>query len=230
MTWSNPRAAATRETAKTLYSLNEYSVNMVGGSPFVDDPADTREAIMKATYLALSEYGYADLTIQRIGDEFGKSKSLLYHHYDGKDDLLLDFLEFMLERVEEFFPLEEHDGADAQLEAVLDHVLSTPADVEEADFFGAMIELRAQAAHDPAYRDHFTKSDQFFRGQISELVRSGVETGAFRDVDPEATAAFLQSVIVGVMFQRATSEGDPGPTARDEVDAYLQARLLPDPA
>jgi AcrR family transcriptional regulator len=68
------------------------------GSPLFDDePADTREAIMQATYRALRAHGYARLTIQRIGDEFPKSKSLLYHHYDGKDDLLLEFLSYMLD-------------------------------------------------------------------------------------------------------------------------------------
>ncbi|MEF8774483.1 MAG: helix-turn-helix domain-containing protein, partial [Halobacteriales archaeon] len=56
---------------------------------FDADAEDTDEALMAATYRALCEHGYADLTIQQIGAEFEKSTSLLYHHYDGKDELLV---------------------------------------------------------------------------------------------------------------------------------------------
>lgn len=199
---------------------------MAGASPFVDDPSDTREAIMAATYRALSEHGYADLTIQRIGDEFDKSKSLLYHHYDGKDDLLVDFLEFMLEHFEEAIPFEEHEGADAILDTVLDNVLLVPPDAEHEAFFRTMVELRAQSAHDADYREYFARSDRFFRDRIADLIRSGIEEGVFREVDPGTTATLLQTIVVGAMFQRATTDREPGRPLRDEVDAYVRARLL----
>ena len=201
---------------------------MGGASPFVDDPSDTREAIMAATYLALAEHGYADLTIQRIGDEFEKSKSLLYHHYEGKDDLLVDFLEFMLEHFEEAIPFEESEGADAILDTVLDNVLLSPPDDGHEEFFRTMVELRAQSAHDAAYRDYFARSDQFFRDRIADLIREGIEEGVFREVDPEATATLLQTIVVGAMFQRATTGEGPGRPLREEVDAYVRARLLVD--
>ena len=203
---------------------------MDGVPAFVTDPADTREAIMQATYLALCEHGYADLTIQRIGDEFEKSKSLLYHHYEGKDELLLDFLEFMLDRFEETVPVDEDAGADAVLDAMLDHVLLAPHDGERGDFFAALVELRAQSAHDPAYRDHFSRSDRFFQKRLAELVRAGIDEGVFRPVDPESTALFLQAFVGSAMFMRATSDQDEdvGRTLRDEFDAYLRCRLFVD--
>jgi len=196
---------------------------MAGVPPFVDDPTDTREAIMAATFQALSRHGYADLTIQRIGDEFEKSKSLLYHHYDGKDELLLDFLEFMLDRFEETVPPEDPDGAGDHLDTILDHVL---LEADDGDFFGAMVELRAQAAHDQAYRDHFTRSDAHHREGLADLIRSGIDEGVFRAVDPEATATFIHTAVLGSMVQRATAEGPVGRTIRDELDAYLRSELL----
>ncbi|OYR82216.1 TetR family transcriptional regulator, partial [Halorubrum ezzemoulense] len=67
--------------------------------PFAE-PSDTRQAILGAAFRALCEHGYANVTIQRIGDEFDKSPSLVYHHYDGKDDLLIDLLGFLLDEFE----------------------------------------------------------------------------------------------------------------------------------
>lgn len=200
---------------------------MDGVPPFVEDPSDTREAIMAATYVALRTHGYADLTIAKIGQAFEKSKSLLYHHYDSKDELLLEFLEFMLERFEDAVPFELDGTAEEHLDAVLDYVLSAPEGA--AGFNRAMSELRAQAAHDPAYRDHFTRSDRFFRERLADLVRSGVEEGVFREVDPEATAAFLHALFVGALLQRATTD-EPTDAVRQEADAYVRTMLLADGA
>lgn len=40
---------------------------------FLEEPQTTREEILRATYRTLCEYGYADLTVQRIGAHFEKS-------------------------------------------------------------------------------------------------------------------------------------------------------------
>lgn len=193
------------------------------------EPADTRAAIMAATYRALCEHGYANLTIQTIGDEFSKSKSLLYHHYDGKDDLLLDFLEFMLERFETDVFGEADADADDRLESLLDHVLCDRLEEERAAFTQAMIELRAQAAHDPAYRDHFTRSDQLFHDDLADVIRGGIEDGVFRDVDADRVAALLLTVMDGARLRRATAENDAAIRAtRRELDAYVEAVLLVD--
>ena len=192
---------------------------------FVSDPTDTREAIMQATYLALCKHGYANLTIQRIADEFSKSKSLLYHHYDGKDDLLLDFLGYMLEQFEERLP-DEPERAEDQIEAIVDRAFGASMDDERLDFIRAMVELRAQAAHDENYRDHFTRSDEFFREQLMRIIRSGVEQGVFRDVDPERIATFFQTLMTGVMTQRVTTNEDTIAAVREEFEAYLRSQLL----
>ncbi|WP_458187943.1 TetR/AcrR family transcriptional regulator [Haladaptatus sp. NG-WS-4] len=201
---------------------------MEASDSFLDSPEGTREEIMCATYLALCEHGYAGLTIQRISAEFPKSKSLIYHHYDGKDELLLDFLEFMLERFERTVPVEDANGADDHLCAVLDHVLATPLPDERREFARAMVELRAQAAHDERYRDHFTRSDRFFRDGIARIIESGVEAGVFEDGDPEATATFLVTAVNGSMTQRVTSDDDTTSTVRDQVETYVRTVLKGD--
>jgi AcrR family transcriptional regulator len=194
-----------------------------------EDPDDTREEIMKATYDALCAHGYADLTIQRISDEFPKSKSLIYHHYDSKDDLLLEFLEFVLDRFEASVPQQEYDTAAERLQAVLDHVIPTHLDDERYEFTSAMIELRAQATHDPAYHTHYTRSTQFFHDQFVTIIEQGIEEGVFRDVDPDRTATLLLTTIQGAMLQRVTSDVEEQiESLRAELQAYIETQLLRD--
>lgn len=181
---------------------------------------------MRATYLALCEHGYAGLTIQRIGEQFEKSKSLLYHHYDDKDELLLSFLQFMLEEHESSVPETVDDGADARLDALLDVLLPPTLDDEEQGFTAAMVELRAQAANDERYREQYAEHDRAFHDHLVSVIEDGIEEGVFKDVEPDPVTEFLGTVINGAMTRRVTGGGDESVTAtRAEVDRYLDRVL-----
>lgn len=199
---------------------------MPAGNPFPEEPSDTRTAIMRATFDALVEYGYAGLTIDRIGEFFPKSKSLLYHHYDGKDDLLVDFLERLIERREAAFSPRADVDAQTRLERLLDGIAAPETSDADRGFSRALVELRAQAAHDEDYREHFTKSDELFREWIADIVRDGIEEGVFRSVDPEQVAATIHMLAGGILTERVTSDDPQVDAVRAELDAYLEARLL----
>ncbi|ELY65544.1 TetR/AcrR family transcriptional regulator [Natrinema versiforme] len=194
--------------------------------PFQSAPDETHTEIMHATYAALRKHGYADLTIQRIGAEFPKSKSLIYQHYDGKDELLVAFLEFLLERLEADVPTDGFSDAREHLQELLDHSLPESPESDHTEFMSTVTELRAQAAHDDAYREQFTRTDDFFREHIADIVRRGIEQGVFRDVNPEQTAAFIATTIYGAQNQRATTNSDdPILAARRELEEYVRIRL-----
>lgn len=193
---------------------------------FFEDASTTREEILAAAYEALCRHGYTDLTIEKIGEEFEKSTSLVYHHYDGKDELLLACLEYLLDRYDEAFVGPDSDGPRERLEESLAAFLVSEMPDEQFRFFRALVELRAQAAHDERYREHFTRSDRLFQADFTELIEAGVETGAFRDVDPEAVAATLQTVLAGALVRTTTSDDDEWlESVREEVTACLEARL-----
>jgi len=198
--------------------------------PFPADAEDTRTAIMRATYDALCEHGYADLTIQRIGEAFPKSKSLLYHHYDGKDALLLEFLALLLDRFEEReLPDELAADPEARLRRFVERIVPADADGRDPSFARALVELRAQAAHDDDYRAHFTRTRERVRDRLAEIIEDGVEDGVFRDdVDPDAAASFLATVASGAMFDAATTDAADLDAVRDELERYVDARIVRD--
>ena len=63
-------------------------------------PEATRGRIVDATYRALCANGYAALTMQDIADECDRSTSLLHYHFDTKEDLLVELLAHLLERLD----------------------------------------------------------------------------------------------------------------------------------
>ncbi len=201
---------------------------MSAGNPFAEDPEDTQTAIMRATFDALVEYGYAGLTIDRIDEFFPKSKSLLYHHYDGKDELLLDFLSRMIDNREGSIDHEPSGGARERLDQWLDAAVTLEFADEDLGFIRALVELRAQAAHDQRYRKQFTRSDQLFRGWLADIIAEGIDEGVFRDVDSQQVAATIHVLAGGVMAERVTNDDPHVEDVRAELDAYVEARLLAD--
>ncbi|WP_435095036.1 TetR/AcrR family transcriptional regulator [Halorubrum sp. N11] len=193
--------------------------------PFAE-PADTRQAILGAAFRALCEHGYADLTIQRIGEEFDKSPSLVYHHYDGKDELLVDLLGFLLDDFEASvsagaFDLTPRERLDAYVAATTAPDSIPGSYGPDGPFMTAIIELRAQAATDDAYRDHFDRSDRVFGSFLERTVREAAaelreetesegrtEIGAVESdetVSPAEVASTLQTLATGGMLRWATT-------------------------
>lgn len=200
---------------------------MAFDDPFGSDTDETRTAIVRATYEALIEHGYENLTIQRIGDEFPKSKSLIYQHYDGKDEVLVELLEFLLDHFEAQMPRSDSQDAHDCLRTVLDFVLMPDPDPDRAALTKVMVELRGQAPHNETFGEYFTANDDRFRKNLVDIVERGIEDGVYRPVDADAVADFLLTVMSGGTVRWATA-GDAVDIAsvRDEVDAYLRSRLL----
>lgn len=190
---------------------------------------ETRTAIMEATYRALCEHGYADLTIDRIDEEFEKSKSLLYYHYDDKDEILLNLLEYILDQFAVEDTVDPEDDPDIQLRTFIEAFLPWTLDEEADEFQTAVFELRSQALSDGDYREQFARADALLIETIVSLIEDGIGAGTFREVDTERTAEHIYSTINGAMLRRLTTEDESAVrTARKELDEYVDAYLAPD--
>jgi AcrR family transcriptional regulator len=187
--------------------------------------SETEADIMEATYRALCEHGYADLTIQAIADEFDKSKSLLYYHYDTKDEILIAFLSYLLDRFTVENAVDTDDSPDEQLRALVEEFLPASPPDEHREFQLALFELRSRALSKPAYREQFTRVDRLVNGAFVDVLAAGVDDGTFRAVDIEATAALLVSTITGAMLRRVTSDEDVMST-RAAITELLDSQLI----
>lgn len=187
----------------------------------------TREAIMDATFAALCEHGYADLTMQAIADEFEKSKSLIHYHYDSKDELLRAFMASLDDFVRHVEQCGGDDPADRLRAMARIAIIGLDPD-DGRDFHTALLELRAQAPYDEALRDQLVENDERLRKMIADVVREGQDTGQFRtDVDPETFAALFRSAFEGAQSHEVIM-GDDAPTdqAMAGIEELLIERLL----
>ena len=189
----------------------------------------TEEQILEATYRALTEYGYADLTIQRIGETFEKSQSLVYHHYENKDEVVLACLEFMLDSFANNLTTESIDDPRESLDEIVDWVFTARTVPEDERFMALLIDLRTLACHNPEYADHFTRSDAVFVSYITRIIEKGNKDGDF-DVDsPEAVAHTFFTILIGTMLRQTTQTDEEAiALTRDEITTILDTHLQQD--
>ena len=198
-------------------------------------PADTREAIMEATFLALAEHGYAGLRTRDIGAKLDASRTLLHYHYDGKRDLVAAFLESLVDRYEADVGVsEESEGSEdpdpwSALDRRIDRSLFGPESADDADHWarmGVYHDLFAQARHDERYRAIFDAHRARLRGSLARTVERGIEVGVFRDVDPERVARLLVDVVHAARERRVSLGHEDAPEdARRAVDEFVLSSL-----
>jgi len=183
---------------------------------------DAEDEIMEATYGALCENGYAGLTMQDIADESEKSKPTLHYHYGTKQELLLAFLDYLLD---EFHERLEGDGADDPADELVS--LLTPREDEVGDGFRtAMLEMKAQSPYNEGVRDRFVEYEEELKTYIEDTVRRGVEEGVFRnDVDAEGTAEMLVALGNGLRT-RSVTVGKTDDELRATVETYVETCLV----
>ncbi|WP_210423561.1 TetR/AcrR family transcriptional regulator [Halorussus marinus] len=192
---------------------------------------DTREAIMEATFRALSEHGYSDLRVRDIGEEFEKSRTLIHYHFDGKHDLISSFLEYLIGQYESQSKLGDDENPWEALDGRIDQCLLGPELGERFDHWERMKvyhELFAQAQHNEAHREAFNEHYEVIRGNIEHVLRAGIERGSFRAVDVEDTSQFITDVIHAARARRISLDHDDAPEqAKRAIAAFVYPSLAP---
>lgn len=187
---------------------------------------DATNDIMQATYRALCTHGFADLTMQDIADEAGRSKAALHYHYDTKQELLVSFLEYLFDDFTERLDADSADDPVEELLTVLDTALSPPSDVGR-EFETAILEIKAQAPYDDAYQDQLATFDRYVHDRLARIIREGIEAGDFREVDPDETAELLKTIIDGTHTRRVSLGRSTAPV-RAALARMLEESLLTD--
>jgi len=162
--------------------------------------SESHDEIMEATYKALCKHGYAELSIQNIADEFEKGKSLIYYHFEDKQDLMKAFMDHMKDEIKQMQKsIDEEDPVD-ELDSMLDIYLGIERD-EMWEFQKAFQEFRAQAQHNPEFREKFRQIDKLVIENTAEKMR---EAGA---CNAEMASEMFLSLIEGAVV-RKVSTGD----------------------
>ncbi|WP_226013314.1 TetR/AcrR family transcriptional regulator [Halomicrobium salinisoli] len=187
-----------------------------------DEPATE---ILEATYRALCEHGYDDLTLRDVAAEADRSKASIHYHYESKDQLFVTLLEYLSDRFVERVAAVDGDTPRERLDAVFE-VLVSDAAASEQSLGTAMFEVAARAPHDDAVRDRLAAFDDLLFERFRSIVAAGVAAGEFDDrIEPDDAAETLVTGVLGAHVRQIVA-GRSSDRLYAELNAYAERQLL----
>jgi AcrR family transcriptional regulator len=189
-----------------------------------------RERILAAAVERIASDGIDDVRIARIAMDAGVSTSLVHYHFETREALLEQALEYSFELAGDVRIGEgEGEAPDHthRLAAMVDQCLPYPGQLER-DWI-LWVELWLRAVRHPELRPTAARLYARMRTWLTDAIVAGAEAGEFdRDADPERTADRVLALCDG--FGVRALLGDlPIERARAEVWALLSEDLGVDP-
>lgn len=190
-------------------------------------PPEVREEVASAVRSAIAKNGYANLTTSQIAEETEKSEAFLFYHYDTKDDLVTALLEDSIGWLDVRLKLttEEPETPDERLRTMCEVLLALDTVEVMQGLHVGFMELLSSAPQNETVQEPLERHQNYVRDRLAEEIRAGIEQGIYRkDIDPEASASFLQMTLDGSTGSvLALGMDDVGADVRDEIHAYIDS-------
>ena len=195
-----------------------------------DPPAGARERILEAAVERIASDGIDDVRIARIAMDAGVSTSLVHYHFETREALLEQALDYSFELAGDVRIGEgEGEAPDhtRRLAAMIDQCLPYPGALER-DWI-LWVELWLRAVRHPELRPTAGRLYARMREWFASAITAGVEAGEFRaTADPERTADRVLAMCDGFGVRALITELSIE-RARAEVWEFLAQELGVDP-
>lgn len=160
-----------------------------------------RRDIIRATFNAIADKGFYAVTLQDIADYAGVSKGVTSYYFDNKDDVFLNLLQWLTDRIyqNELAAINSKSDPVEKLRAYIDAVFVNPK--ENRKFYRVYLDFLAQGSKDPRYRNI---NNIFYENcwRIGkEITKLGKEQGVFDIEDVDKAALAMRSLIDGTLIQ-----------------------------
>ena len=155
-----------------------------------------REEILVATIAEIEKSGMSALRVSDIAGSLGVSSGLVFYHFDTKDALLVEALEYAVVR-----DADRLDRALAKEGEPLDRlrrVLTSYGPTGAAHGWTLWIEAWSTALREPSIQASLRKLDKRWRDALENVITQGVGTGAFDCIDPKGTVARVGALLDGL--------------------------------
>ncbi len=155
-----------------------------------------REEILVATIAEIEKSGMSALRVSDIAAGLGVSSGLVFYHFDTKDALLVDALEYAV--VRDADRLDRALAKEGEPLERLRRVLTSYGPTGAAHGWTLWIEAWSTALREPSIQASLRKLDKRWRDALQDVITEGVATGAFNCEDPKGTVARVGALLDGL--------------------------------
>ncbi len=160
-----------------------------------------RQQIIRAARRIVAEEGLEALTIGTLESRLDFSRGVITYHFANKDEIVLAVLDSAIDEIDAATRAEvqEHASAEEKICAVLRATIEGFVGHREATRI--LISFWGRIPSSPEIRKINARLYASYRKEAARLVRAGRKSGELADVPPDAIAALLVGIVIGVATQ-----------------------------
>ena len=179
-----------------LFGINIY--RPVGLYMNQDKQDLQKEHILKAALSVIVKNGYEHSRMDDIVQSSKLSKGAIYWYYKSKKEVYLSLVDYWVKNYNSGFieNLEQHSTASAQLKGLFDYFMEQ-FDKDPA-IFKILGEFWSLSGRDSDFNEKLQKVYSEFLKYIVTIIEKGVNSGEFKNVNPQITALSILINIEGL--------------------------------
>lgn len=165
---------------------------------------------MEHFYAVVSEEGFDGVSLAKVAARMEVNPSLLIHYYGSREQMVLEFVDFIIERYERVYIniLKELTSPKDKMELLMDRIFAR----DWGDLVGdrAFYECYALSLSHPEIRDRFRTFYGRFRNALAEELKSISTPKGLLHQDPESAADLLIVILEGKDFYNNITPDEEG--------------------
>ncbi|MER5178282.1 TetR/AcrR family transcriptional regulator [Streptomyces sp. NPDC002896] len=183
-----------------------------------DRPGYDRDSLLEIAVMVFNERGYDGTGMEELARRLGLSKSSIYHHVSGKEELLDLAVSRALDAL--FAVLDEDGDSQATATARLERIVRRSVEVLVAELPYVTLLLRVHGNSEAERRALERRRE--FDHRVAELVaRAAAEGGVRNDIAPHLASRLLFGTVNSLVEWYRPEGGLPAAVLADSVAAVL---------
>ncbi len=175
----------------------------------------TRQRILEATLALVSEHGYRSLTLEKISQSCGVSRSTIYRHWDAVPDIAMDAFQMVLGPQTQ---LPDTGDVRKDLSVLFRRLVKALTESEWGNVLPAILEASLQ---DQAFADLLYGAIKARRAPVRNLLRAAVRRG---ELPKNTKFDWLLDSITGAIYHRVFFTNSKL-TERGMIDHWVNAAV-----
>ena len=167
---------------------------------------ERQHQLILATIQSVASNGLSDTTMATVSSEAGLSQGIINLHFQSKDRLLVETLNFVADEYREAWEKalqKAGSSAAEQLAALVAVDFKRP--VCDRNKLAVWFAFWGESKSRPTYRKICAQRDLAYRQQMVQLCKRLIEEGAYENLDAETVATGLSAMASGLWLDLLTS-------------------------
>jgi AcrR family transcriptional regulator len=171
-----------------------------------DVALERKDQIVRATVECITKHGYHNFSMQDVAKTAGVSKGIIHYYFLNKDDLMMSVLDRVAGDIEKVLIADMEGITDPvrKLEVFIEVCFDVVRNTKE--YYQVNMDFWTQINQKNEIRTAIAKHYAKFRETAARVIAEGVNSGAFRKVDPLEYGSYLIAVIDGISLQSLFDE------------------------